>query len=225
MSLTLYGSPLSPFVRKTRVVLAEKGLDYTLDPVNVFAPPPEFLAISPLKRIPVLRDTSVGPDATLPDSSAICAYLEKKQPEPALYPAVPFDYARVLWFEEYADSELASLCGMGVFRPIVVNSLMGNGPDREAADKTMTEKMPRLFDYLNREIGDNAFLVGGRFSVADIAVATHFVNLAHAGYAPDEASYPALRRFLTAIHARPSFASLIADERKMLASLGISYAL
>ncbi len=225
MSLTLYGSPLSPFVRKTRVVLAEKGLDYTLDPVNVFAPPPEFLAISPLKRIPVLRDTSVGPDATLPDSSAICAYLEKKQPEPALYPDVPFDYARALWFEEYADSELASLFGTGVFRPVVVNILMGKGPDREAADKTMTEKLPRLFDYLNREIGDNAFFVGGRFSVADIAVATHFVNLAHAGYAPDEASYPGLRRFLTTIHGRPSFATLIADERKMLASLGIAYAL
>ena len=50
MTLMIYGSTISPFVRKVRVVLAEKGLDYKLDPVNPFAPPPEFLAISPLPR-------------------------------------------------------------------------------------------------------------------------------------------------------------------------------
>ncbi|HET7335138.1 MAG TPA: glutathione S-transferase family protein, partial [Rhizomicrobium sp.] len=57
MALIVYGGALSPFVRKVRVMLIEKSVDYTLENVNPFAPPPEFLAISPLKRIPVLRDT------------------------------------------------------------------------------------------------------------------------------------------------------------------------
>ena len=59
MTLIVYGSSLSPFVRKVRVVMAEKGLEYTLDPVSPFAPPPEFLEISPLKRIPAFRDNAL----------------------------------------------------------------------------------------------------------------------------------------------------------------------
>ena len=55
MSLTVIGAPLSPFVRKVRVVLAEKQLEYKLDPVSPFAPPADFEKISPLKRIPHAR--------------------------------------------------------------------------------------------------------------------------------------------------------------------------
>ena len=117
MSLTVYGSPLSPFVRKVRVTLAEKGLEYTLKDVNIFPAPDWFEDISPLKRIPVLRDEEVGKEATLPDSSVICAYLERKKPDPALYPKESFAYGRALWFEEYADSEMASAIGMGTFAP------------------------------------------------------------------------------------------------------------
>ena len=86
MALIVYGANVSPFVRKVRVVLAEKGQDYKLEPVNPFAPPPEFLKISPLKRIPVLLDTDLPEPNTLPDSSAISDYLEHKFPKPALYP-------------------------------------------------------------------------------------------------------------------------------------------
>lgn len=225
MSLTLYGSPLSPFVRKTRVVLAEKGLDYKLDPVNVFAPPPEFLEISPLKRIPVLLDSSEGPNATLPDSSVICAYLEKKHPTLALYPAAPLAYGQALWFEEYADSELASTCGMGVFRPIIVNSLMGKAPDQDTAQQTVTQKLPKIFAYIEKSLAGASFLVGNQFSIADISIATHFVNLAHAGYAPDAAEFPALRKYLSGILARPGFANAIAEEKQMMAPLGIAFAL
>ncbi len=220
MGLIVYGAALSPFVRKTRVFLAEKGLDYKLEQVNIFPPPDWFKALSPLKRIPVLRDEEAGPEATLPDSSVICAYLERKKPEPALYPKDNFAYARALWFEEYADSELAGNVGMGVFRPVVVSKLMGKEPDRAAAEKTLTEKLPKYFDYLDKEIGGNAFLVGNAFSIADIAVATQFVNLAHAGYVPDEAKWPNLGRYLKPIHARPSFAACIAEEKDLLSKFG-----
>ena len=39
MSLTLYGAPLSPFVRKVRLLLAEKGLDYQLEAIAPFGQP------------------------------------------------------------------------------------------------------------------------------------------------------------------------------------------
>ena len=46
MALIVYGGSISPFVRKVRVALIEKGVEYTLEQVNPFSPPPEFLAKS-----------------------------------------------------------------------------------------------------------------------------------------------------------------------------------
>lgn len=219
MGLIVYGAALSPFVRKTRVYLAEKGLDYTLEQVNIFPPPDWFKEISPLGRIPVLKDEETG--ATLPDSSIICAYLEKKHPTPPLYPSEPLSYAHALWFEEYADSEVASNVGMGMFRPIVVNKLMGKECDRATAEKTLNEKLPRYFAYLNGEIGKKKFLVDDTFTIADISVATQFANLAHTGYSVDEATYPDLVRYVKEMHARPSFAACIAEESKLVSKLGL----
>ena len=221
MTLTVYGASLSPFVRKVRVFLAEKGQDYTLEQVNIFPPPDWFLEISPLKRIPVLRDESEGKEATLPDSSAICGYLEKKFPSPALYPADAFQHGKALWYEEYADSELAGNIGMGTFRPMIVSRMMGKEPDRETAEKTFNEKLPRYFAWLDKEIGSKEFLAGDAFGIADISVATQFVNLAHAGFRPDEKGYPNLTRYLAAIHARPSFAACIEEEQGLLKKFGL----
>ena len=121
MSLILYGAPLSPFVRKVDALLREKGADFELESVNIMPMPDWFKAISPARRIPVLRDTDVGeegPLGTIPDSSAICAYVERKFPEPAIYPSDPYDHGRAVWLEEYCDTELAAVVGMGIFRPI-----------------------------------------------------------------------------------------------------------
>lgn len=225
MTITLYGAALSPFVRKVRVVLAEKGLEYKHDPVSPFAPPDYFLSISPLKRIPVLRDESEGPDATLADSSAICGFLEKKHPAKPVYPTKPFDYGRALWIEEYADSDFIGTIGGGVFRAVVINKLMKREPDLNLARDTWETKAPRFFDYFEKELDGRGHFVGDTLTIADIAVASPFVNAAHAGFAPDAQKYPGLTRFLKTMHARPSFAACIAEERKMLASLGIPYAL
>jgi len=219
------GAPLSPFVRKVRVVLAEKQLDYKLDPVSPFAPPQGFEKISPLKRIPVLRDDSVGPDATIADSSAICGYLEKKCPNPALYPAEPFAYGQALWFEEYADSDFSATTGLGMFRPVVLNALTGKAPDTATARETWETKVPHFLDYYEGHLQGRKYFVGDSFTIADIAVASPFVNVAHAGFAPDAARYPNLLRFLKETLARPGFASSIAQERKVLSATGLAYAL
>ena len=221
MTLTVYGASLSPFVRKVRVFLAEKGEAYKLEQVNIFPPPDWFLEISPLKRIPVLRDENEGAEATLPDSSAICGYLEKKFPAPALYPADAFAFGKALWYEEYADSDLAGNVGMGTFRPMVVNRMMGREADRETAEKTMAEKLPRNFDYFEKEIGSKTYLVADSFSIADISLATHFVNLAHAGFRPDEKTWTNLTRYLAGILARPSFAACIEEETALLGKFGL----
>jgi len=213
MALTIYGSTVSPFVRKVRVVMAEKGLEYTLDPVSPFAAPPEFLEISPLKRIPAFRDTEVPEPNHLSDSSVICDYLEHKFPKPALYPSDPFQRARALWYEEYADSALAQAMGRGFFFERVVKKIMRAPVDEELCQKTLTETLPPMFDYLEKEIGDKDYLAGGAFSIADITVCTMLVNFEHAGGAVDPAKWPKLAAYVKRILARPSFKAFIDEER------------
>ena len=90
--MKLYGANGSPFFRKARVVLEEKGIPYETENLVPVPKTPELLAMHPLGKIPILRDGEV----VVPDSSVICAYLEKKHPSPALYPADPADLTRPL---------------------------------------------------------------------------------------------------------------------------------
>jgi glutathione S-transferase len=216
MSLIVYGGAISPFVRKVRIALAEKGAQYTLEQVSPFNPPPEFLAISPLKRIPVLRDTDVAEPNTLPDSSIICDYLEHKFPSPALYPADPFQRAKALWYEEYADSVMASNIGSGLFFERIVKKMMRGQPDESVCQKTLSEKLPPLFDHLEIEVADKEFLAGGAFSIADISIGTMFVNYLHCGETLDEKRWPKLAAYVARIHARPSFKTLIDEETPLI---------
>ena len=216
MALIVYGGSLSPFVRKVCVVMAEKGVEFTVENVNPFAPPPEFLTISPLKRIPVLRDTDQAEPNTLSDSSVICDYLEHKFPNPPLYPKDPFLRARALWYEEYADSILAQTIGPGLFFQRVVKKMMKQQPDEALCAATMTEKLPPLFDYLEKEIGDREYFVGNAFSIADVTVGTMLVNFDHAGETVDAKRWPKLAAYGQRIHARPSFKDFIEKERPLV---------
>lgn len=221
MTLTVYGMGLSPFVRKVRVALMEKKLAYEHDPVSPFGAPDWFYEISPLRKIPAFRDSEAGDDKhnTLPDSSVICAYLEKKYPSPALYPAAPYDYARALWLEEFADSQLTVLCGAGIFRPVMVAQLMGQQPDFDRARKTITEEMPPALDYLEKQLAGKDYFVGGQFSIADLSVATVLRNACYAGWSIDKGKWPKLAQFADRIWSRPSFVECTKGDEDMLSKL------
>src|SRR5581483_9226091 len=97
---TLLGAAASPFVRKVRFVAAEKGVAYETETVFPGGIGREgYEKLHPLKKIPTWLDG----DLVIPDSSAICAYLEKTHPTPALYPSEPGAYARAIWFEAFGD--------------------------------------------------------------------------------------------------------------------------
>lgn len=209
---TLYGAFGSPFVRKAIVALTEKGISYEHDPVVPFGPNPEYRKISPLGKIPAFRDG----DRTLADSSVIIAYLERTHPEPSLYPSDPYDYARALWFEEYGDGGMAPVLGGKIFFARVIGPRFFNQPTDEAVvQKVIDEEVPPLFDYLEKEIGDKKFLVGNRFTIADIGIATTFVNFQLAGCRVDAKRWPKLAAYVESIHNRPSFKAVIDKEKAM----------
>lgn len=207
----VYGVNASPFVRKVRVFLAEKGLEYQLDPVIPGQAPPDYRKMSPLGKIPAFKDG----DRTLCDSSIICAYLERTAPEPRLYPADPYEYARALWFEEFADGGMTPVVGPKIFFKKVVGPRFFNQPCNDAEVKEAVEKeLPPLLDYLESQLGGD-FFVGNSLTIGDIGVATQFVNLKHAGVGVDAKRWPKLAAFVQRMHARPSFAPLIAEETAM----------
>jgi len=206
---TVYGVNASPFVRKVRVALAEKGVAYDLEPVIPVNVSDEFRRMSPLGKIPAFRDG----DHVLSDSSIICAYLEKKHPEPALYPADPYQHARALWFEEYGDTALATVIGPKIFFQRIVGPAFFNRPTEEAiVTKAVDEELPPLFDYLEKELSGPC-IAGPAFSIGDIGIATQFVNLRLAGYEVDASRWPRLAAYAAATHERPSFAALIKEEK------------
>lgn len=209
--MIVHGSTLSPFVRKVLAFAAEKGIAIEQRQVGIGPKTPEFLAMSPFGKIPAFEDG----DYKLADSTAIVCYLDAVQPEPALIPADPRERGRVMWWDEFADTILVAKLGP-VFFARVVSPLIGQEADLDAAMETERRELPPLADYLEAQL-TGEFLVGGRVTLADIAVASPFVNFAHAGMTVDAARYPKLTAYIAAMHARPSFAPWIDADRQFLA--------
>ena len=210
--MIVYGSTLSPFVRKLMAYGAEKGLALELQAAFPGSTDPEFRKISPFGKIPGFRDG----DFTISDSSAIVAYLEAKHPEPALIPLEPKARARAIWYDEFADTIMVPSMAKLFFNRIVAPRFMNREGDLEAADKAEREELPPLLAYIESVLPDSGFLVEDRLTLADLAVASPLVNIEHAGYRLDAHAYPRAAAFAEAIHARPSFAPLVAAERAML---------
>ncbi len=214
-TMILYGNSASPFVRKTMAYMAEKDLKAEVKNVRFADPDPGFREASPFGKMPGFRDG----DFAISDSTAIIAYLEAKYPNPPLIPLEPASRARAVWYEEFADTILIACMGKLFFNRIVAPRFLGQAGDLAAADKAETEEVPPLFDYIERVMPASRFLVDDRLTVADLAVASPFVNFAHLGLAPDAATHPKTAAFADTILARPSFAPIVAREKAFFASL------
>jgi glutathione S-transferase len=204
---TLHGVALSPFVRKVLVVLAEKGIEYELTPQLPFGQTPEYIAKSPLGKIPLWEDG----DFCLPDSSIIIDYLDHIQPKPPVYPTDARQRARALWFEEYADTKVVEVLTTVFFQRFVAPRFLNQETDQALVELTLAEKIPPVFDYLEGQIGDQEFLAGGQFSVADIATTSPFVNFAIAGEQVDAVRWPALAGYVQRIHGRPHYKPIVEE--------------
>lgn len=216
--LVVYGTPVSPFVRKVEVVLKSRGVAYDFENINIMAMPDWFVEISPAKRIPVLRDRSMGEEGvpgTIADSSAICLYLDRKL-DAGLYGNSAFEAGRAAWFEEYADTELAGNVGMHVFRPILFPRMAGKESDLEAARKGFTEILPEKFDYLEGALDGKEYFVADQFSIADIAVGAQMTQLSLVVEPIDASKWPALAAHTEAMKQRTGFAESLTTCNKML---------
>jgi glutathione S-transferase len=210
--IKIYGTPLSPFVRKAMLALEYKGLEYSNEPTFPGDPSPKFQAISPLGKIPVLEHDGF----TIPDTSVICRYLDRIAPQQSLYPSDPREEARACWLEEYADTRLVENCA-GVFQERLLKpKLLKQPTDEKRLAGILDNALPECLAYLESVVPDSGYLVGDRLSIADLAVVTCFIQAQYGDYDVDGASYPKLRRYLNQAYASPLVVKRLASERANL---------
>lgn len=165
--IKLYDFPMSPRARKVRIVLAEKGLQYekvTIDITKGEQKKPEYLAINPYGKVPALQDDGT----TVYESTIIMEYLNDKYPNPPLLPSDPGQRARARVLMHLGDNAydgaLAAIVGQVFFKP------------KEQADQSVIEKAKQdlhtCFERLERELGNNDYLLGSTFTLADICFVT-----------------------------------------------------
>jgi len=205
------GSPLSPYVRKVLVCLDLKGVPYEIDPIVPFFGDDRFSRLSPLRRIPVLRDNQV----TLADSSVICQYLEDRFLEPQLYPTNVVDRARARWLEEFADSRMGEVFIWRLFNQVAITPFVwGEQTDPVVVEKTLREEIPQVLDYLESQVPSEGFLFGA-ISIGDIALACFFRNAAFARFRIDAARWPRTAAFVERALQIDSFEKLKPLEERL----------
>ena len=207
--MKLYGVGLSPFVRKAMLALEFLGIAYENEPTFPGDQSPEFRAISPLGKIPVLEHDGF----TTPDTSVICRYLDRISDGPSLYPDDPQAEARACWLEEFADSKLVEVCG-GLFQERMLKPKMLNEPTDEArVQEILNTALPDLLSYLESQVPSSGYLVGDQLTIADLSVVTCFIQAQYGGFEVEAAQYPNLRNYLDQAFSHSLVQARLADER------------
>jgi glutathione S-transferase len=209
--IKLLGASASPFVRKVWVTLMEKGLPFEYEPKMPGDPSPEFRAISPLGKIPGLTDG----DFAISDSTAITTYLDAAYPQNPIYLSDPKDKARVVFFEKFADTQIIPAVGKIFFQRVASPRFFGGKTDESVVQAAIENEIPPLLDHLSRFIDGKTWLMGDRFTMADIACVTGFINAKYAGYEPDAARWPKVTDLISRALARPSFVKALEADKAL----------
>ncbi|MDF2940297.1 MAG: Glutathione S-transferase-like protein [Gammaproteobacteria bacterium] len=205
----IHGATISPYVRKVLIVLEHKGIQYEVKAINPFKKTPELMALHPLGKIPVYQED----DFILPDSSAICSYLEKQYPTHPIYPSAAKSLGKCIWYESYADALFQCIAGKIFFNKVVAPKFLGKEGNQQAIDEALNQELPVMFAYLEQEIGTKEFLVDDQFTLADISMFTSFVNFKYSGCSIDQVRYPNLAKYIANLFKHPSIIKVLGQEK------------
>lgn len=190
--ITLYDADRCPYCARTRIVLAEKGLEYEVVEVDLDDRPAWIYDKNPLGRVPVLEEG----EFVLAESAVINEYLEERWPEPALWPADPGERALGRLLVHRFD-ELS--------RPYYA---VRRGEDGAA------ERLDAQLAALTQRLEAHPFLSGREFGLADAAYVPWILR-ARDRMDVSLDPFPALADWVGRLSERPS----IAAETEVVATL------
>jgi glutathione S-transferase len=209
MKLKLYGHDTSPYVRRIRVLLAEKGLPFKRDTASWSAPGAEVLRINPLLRVPALVDETAGADGaqTLLDSKLIATYLYDRYPQVPSAPPGHLPLQATLFdpTQRYDDENLLVTVDGAADSAINLFVLELDGVKREQAPylQRQAQRIESCLRYLDDRLGGRATLHDDVLSFTDIALVCHFDWMLFRDRYPVR-KHENLARFLDAHRDRPS---------------------
>jgi len=196
--MKLIGSVTSPYVRKVRVVLADKKLDYSFIQENVWAADTTIQQTNPLGKVPclVMEDGS-----TLYDSRVIAEYLDTLTPVCKLLPPNGRDRAEVKVWEALADGVLDAA--------VLVRLETTLRPEAQQSPEWIARQWGKVhagLRVMSERLGESAFCAGNHYSLADVAVGCALGWIAFRF--PDidwRGDYPNLARLFDKLSERQSF--------------------
>ncbi len=163
MKLKLHHHPFSTFARRVRIALLEKNIEAELVEVDMAARAHRqepYLSLNPYGRVPTLVDD----DLVLYESTAILEYLEARFPEPSLMPRDPKERALAAMHMKLCDLQLTRPGGLIIFSKRFLPEASWR-LDEMAKAKREVEKH---FAILDRQLDGKTFLVGERYTLADV---------------------------------------------------------
>lgn len=202
--MKLLGSNTSPYVRKVRVVMAEKKLDYDFVTEEVWAAQTTIAESNPLGKVPCL--IMEGAEALF-DSRVIVEYLDTLSPVGKLIPSVGRERAEIKTWEALADGVLdASILAR-------LEATWGGRTDLQRSQAWIDRQLDKVYASLkamSQGLGEKPFCAGIHLSLADIAVGCALGYLdfrfPQIGWRTD---YPNLVRLHDKLLQRPSFAETL----------------
>ncbi len=203
----LYHFWLSPFCRKLRIALKEKGLEFEMQVEKYWERREAFLAVNPAGTVPVL----VEPDGqALADSQAICEYLEEAYPDRSLIGFDPAGRAEVrrlvAWFDQKFHGEVTEY----LLREKLLKRFMGMGEPDSALIRAGLENIVYHMRYIGYLVERRNWLAGEAFSLADISAAAQLSCLDYLGSVP-WSGHGAAKEWYARVKSRPSFRPVLAD--------------
>ena len=193
--MKLYHTPISPNSRRVWVALIEKNLDFELVEIHLDGDhlEPEFVAMNPFHRVPVLVDDGF----TVIESLAILDYLEAKYPEPAMLPKDPKDLAVVKMVELVTVNEL----GPALY-PLSSERMGWGIPEAQVIEKAK-EKVDSVLAFFEGLLDDRPFFGSNTLTYAECVAGTVVPLLSWVDISIE--GYPKIQAWCDRLMSRPSF--------------------
>ncbi|CCM75892.1 glutathione S-transferase family protein [Rhizobium mesoamericanum] len=204
MSLFLHSHPLASFCHKVLIALYENTTPFQSVHVDLGneASRAAFFRISPLGKMPVLRDEARG--RTIPETTIIIEYLDRYYP--ATTPLIPDDFDKALdvrlwdrFFDLYVQEPMQQIVG---------ERLRGGGNPARVAEAEAA--LRKAYAMIERQLGGHAWITGDGFTMADCAAAP---ALFYAETLVPFADQPKLQSYYDRLLSRPSFARVLEEAR------------
>ena len=212
--LRLCGFHISNYFNKVRIAMLEKGLDFELDPTCRPSQKEDFLARTPLGKVPFLEVDGQH----LVESQVICEYLEEAYPQKPLYPREPLARARVR--ELIAIMELhMELVARRLYRSL----FFGGGPASDELKQSVQSDLAKGLRAFRMRAKFDPYVAGADLTLADCAAFVHLplVSLAtKLAYGADALEgMPQIKAYLKLVGERPAFRQVNEDRKAAQAAM------